>query len=109
MESIKQAENLTLTWSGTGGTFEVWTDQPGGTMALRKTISLEDATPERKTVTFPLHDTVTGEYMHGKLWGEVAYTTATGYLILHGGFYNMRRIGTHIGPGERWATQPLDL
>jgi len=103
VEGINQAKDLTLTWEGTG-TFVVLTDQPSGSVAARRTLSLPASGAERKTETFPLHDQ-NGEYLLGKLWAEQA-TTPSG-LILHGGFYTMRRIGTYIAPGEVWKTQPI--
>ena len=106
MEDVKQFKDLTLTYEGSsGGTFYVSTDLPGGTIALRRTISLP-AAGSRVTKTFPLDDP---SLLEGKLIQHKA--TSAGSLILYSGFVRFRRVGTYIdgAAGDKWETQPLSL
>ena len=112
MEGVKQCKDITLTYEGSsGGTFYVSTDLPGGTISVRRTITLA-ASSGRVTETYPLDSTDhggDGELLEGKLIQYKAESTAA--LILYEGFIRVRKVGTYIdgAAGDTWETQPLSL
>ena len=112
MEGVKQFKDLTLTYEGSsGGTFYVSTDLPGGTITVRRTITLPAAS-SRVTKTFPLDSTDhggDGDLLEGKLIQHKVTSTAA--LILYEGSVRCRKVGTYIdgSAGDYWETQPLSL
>lgn len=107
MEGVNQFKDLTLTYYGpSGGTFEVYTDMPGGVLTLRRTITLPVTSGERETKTFPLDSP---SLLEGKLLKPKA--TSSGVLILYEGFVRRRPVGEYIDGtmGDKWEPQPLSF
>ncbi len=107
-ERVKQFKDLEFSYDAPNGmTVKVYTDMPGSTMALRKTLSYP-ATTGRQTKVMPL-DQPAGVYVEGTLYRiEV---TSTGVVRLFGGILRARPIGVYLdgGNGEIWQTQELGI
>jgi hypothetical protein len=107
VEGIVQLKDVTLAYNGpSGGTLLVYTDMPGGVLALRRTIVLPATTGEREQKTFPLDSP---SLLEGKLIKWRA--SSAGTLILYEGSVRARKVGLYIdgAAGETWETQPLSL
>ena len=107
MEGVTQFKDLTLAYYGpSGGTLFAYTDMPGGTLALRRTITLPATSGEREQKTFALDSP---SLLEGKLikWK----ITSSGTLIPYEGSVRARKVGLYIdgAAGETWETQPLAL
>jgi hypothetical protein len=104
-ENVKQFKDVTLTYyAPNGGTFEIETDMPGSAFALRRTITLDTVTDDRKTQTWPLDDP---SLLEGKLFKPKI--SSTGVVILYSGFVRARLVGEYIdgGAGDVWEPQPI--
>ncbi len=108
MEGVNQFKDLTLIFENSAAcAFYVYTDMPGGSMDLRRTIQLP-VTTTRTEKTFPF-DAAGAGLVDGKL---IRYKASpTGVLKLYGGFVRWRRIGEYIDGtvGEIWETQEISL
>ena len=107
VEGIVQLKDVTLTYQApSGGTLQAYTDMPGSTLALRRTITLPATTGEREQKTFPLDSP---SLLEGKLIKWRA--SSAGTLILYEGSVRARKVGLYIdgAAGETWETQPLSL
>jgi len=106
VEGVKQFKDVTLTYEApVGGTLYAKTDMPGGTIQIRRTISLP-ATNGRETHTFPLDNP---SLLEGK---QIQWRIeSSGSVIPYGGYVRFRRVGTYIdgAAGDVWETQPMGL
>jgi len=110
-ENVKQFKDITLTYHApAGGTLYVYTDMPGGALALRKTITLTASSQERYTETFQFYETGDNPtWIEGKL---IKFkVTSPGTVILYEATVRVRPVGTYIdgASGDVWETQPLSL
>lgn len=108
MEGVNQFKDLTLVFENSAtGYLQVWTDLPGGTMAVRRTLTLPTTTA-RAERTFPFDD-----YGQGLIEGRLIKFKAlpAGTLKLYAGFVRFRRVGTYIDgtAQEIWETQEISL
>lgn len=100
--------------SGPGGLLVIYSDMPGGALAVRRTLQLPAQTT-RGIYVFPLEsaiDVTTDTLPAGQLFKARLYPPPGGILRLHGrAQFRARVIGVYFagGNGEVWATQPLDL
>lgn len=87
-----------------GGLFYLYTDMPGGVMALRKTEVLP-ATTGRGTHTIPL------DGIEGTLYRPEVIPPPVNVLRLFAGVLFVRPIGVYLNgaDGEKWTTQELAL
>lgn len=94
--------------SNAGGELLIYSDQPGGELALRRTIDLPER-GTRATVAFPLED---DGLPYGTMFKARINPPSNGVVRLHGrAQFRVRMIGLSFdgGDGERWETQPVDL
>lgn len=109
-EQVKEFKDLTLVFDNTiACPFTVLTDMPGGTMALRRTLTIP-VTTGRIERTFPFDSVALGSALvDGKLIQFLA--SPTGALKIYSGFVRFRMVGEYVDGtlGEVWQTQPLSL
>ena len=97
---VKQFKDIELSYeSAAAVTLTLYTDMPGGSLALRNTLTFPAAS-SRHTKTLPLDGTE----------GTLYYVSAssTGVVRLYGGLIRVRGVGVYIdgAAGEVWTTQP---
>ena len=101
--------------SGAGGYVQVYSDLPGGALAIRRTIAIP-AQATRGVYVFPMDQVpnVLGveALPYGQLFKVRLYPPPGGILRLHGrAVFRARVVGVYFdgAQGELWETQPLDL
>ena len=101
--------------SGEGGRLELWSDLPGNTMTIRRTLAIP--VRDRAPYLFSLYDPTltapsdsTALMPFGQLFKLRLYPPPNGILRLHGrAQFSARLIGVYVDPAEMWQTQVLNL
>ncbi len=106
LERVKQFKDLTIHYRGSAATFKFYSDLPGGSMAVRRTLDIPASSADHGTHTLLLDNP---DYVEGNLF--YPWIKPTGEFRLFGGVIRFRVIGVYMdgSKGEFWETQPLGL
>lgn len=106
---VKELKDITLEYHATGGTatFKVYSDLPGGAMALRTL----PAGGTMAITTTPASLTLPADGLEGNLFQFEAVPGALCQLRLFGGVVRWRPIGTFLdgSKGEIWKTREMSF
>src|SRR3954471_13450651 len=108
MSNVNQFKDLEINYDATATlTVKFYTDLPGGTMTLRRTLSFASG---RKRYTLPFDDSGNSyALVEGRLF-KVRFE-CTGVARIYGGTLRFRKIGTYIDgtQGEIWETLEIAI
>lgn len=110
-QKVFDFKEVTIEYQSNGdATFQIYTDMPGGALAVRlgAGVTLASTTNTRKTITIPL------DGIQGTEFYPVITPGATTQFILLSGKVWIRPIGVYLDgslspTGEIWQTQPIAL